>query len=107
MASRNTPAPRRGATQGGDRSADPPRRDRARGLRAAVLGGAVMVLAPLFGFLGGSMTGTSGAPDGLDPLVAWLIGGMVVGGLGGIAAILGLLRWARASAPARPRADGP
>ena len=43
-----------------------------------------MVLAPLFGFLGGSMSGVGGTVGGPDPLAVWLLGGMVIGGIGGI-----------------------
>lgn len=79
----------------------------SRGIRAVVLGGVVMVLAPLFGFLGGSMAGGTGAPGTPDPLAVWLLGGMVVGGAGGIVAILGLLRWMRSTAQARTGTDRP
>ena len=98
MASQQTPESSSGveAAASGHRSRDAAATNRARGIRAAVLGGVVMVLAPLFGFLGGSMPGVAGTSGGPDPLAVWLLGGMVVGGLGGILAILGLLRWTRA-----------
>ncbi len=66
------------------------------GLRMLVLGALVMVLAPLAGFLAGSIVGDSQAHR-IDPLAVWLFGGLVVGGAGGIVAFLGGLRWLRAN----------
>lgn len=104
MAPQQTPESSSGveAAASEHRSRDAAVTERARGIRTTVLGGVVMVLAPLFGFLGGSMTGAGGAQDSLDPLVAWLFGGLVVGGVGGVVAILGLLRWTRSTVQDRP-----
>ncbi|GEO93371.1 MULTISPECIES: hypothetical protein [Kocuria] len=77
--------------------------DRSRGIKMAILGGSAMVLAPLFGFLGGTMTGVGSNTGGPDPLAVWLLGGMIVGGIGGIITILGLLRWTRSSTRLRAR----
>ena len=55
------------------------------------------LLAPLAGFLGGTMVGSSGTVSDLDPLFLWLFVGMVVGGIGGVVAIMGALRWNRAN----------
>ena len=54
-----------------------------------LLGVVVAILAPLFGFLIGS---ASGMPDGdplLSPLYWGLFAGVVVGGLGVVAAVIG------------------
>lgn len=62
-----------------------------------VIGALVALLAPLAGFLGGTMVGSSGSGDDLDPLFLWLFVGMVIGGIGGVVAIIGALRWNRAN----------
>ncbi len=67
------------------------------GRRLMIAGAIVLFLAPLAGFLGGTMVGSPGAIGGLDPLFLWLFVGMVVGGIGGAVALLGALRWMRAS----------
>lgn len=74
-------------------SAGSTQRDIDRATRMMILGAAVAVLAPLFGFLGGTMVGSSSTTEEVDPLVLWLIGGLVVGGIGGLVAIIGVLRW--------------
>lgn len=66
------------------------------GLRMLVLGALVMVLAPLAGFLGGSIVGES-QEHRIDPLAVWLFAGIVIGGVGGIIAFVGGLRWLRAN----------
>jgi len=71
--------------------------DRTRGVRSIVIGVLVALLAPLGGFLGGTMVGSSGSGDDLDPLFLWLFVGMVIGGIGGVVAIMGALRWNRAN----------
>lgn len=105
MASQQTPESSSGvdAAASGHQPRDAATPDRTRGIKATVLGGVVMVLAPLFGFLGGSMSGVGGTVGGPDPLAVWLLGGMVIGGIGGIIAILGLLRWTRSSTRTRTR----
>lgn len=55
------------------------------------------LLAPLTGFLGGTIVGTSGGAGEFDALFLWLFIGMVIGGMGGLVAILGALRWHRAN----------
>jgi hypothetical protein len=62
------------------------------GLWQVMLGAALAVLAPLFGFLGGTAGGTEGPDDKVDTLLAWMIGGLFLGGLGTLVAILGGLR---------------
>lgn len=68
-----------------------------RGLWQVALGAVLAVLAPLAGFLGGSMQGSSGTAVDVDPLLAWLIGGLAVGGIGVVIACLGGLRWHRSN----------
>ena len=75
---------------------DPPETD-MRGMWQVALGAALAVLAPLAGFLGGTMAGPSDTVVDVDPLLAWLIGGLAVGGVGVFVAILGGLRWHRAN----------
>ncbi|HET6667314.1 MAG TPA: hypothetical protein VFG98_08555 [Intrasporangium sp.] len=54
-----------------------------------VVGGTVLAaLAPLFGFLVGSMVG-EGDGEGLDPIQAWLLVGFLVGGVGVAMALMG------------------
>ena len=71
--------------------------DPSAGVRSIILGSLLAVLAPLGGFLGGSMAGTSGPLDDVDPLVLWLVVGMVVGGVGVAIAVRGGLVWVRAN----------
>ncbi len=65
---------------------------KGNGIHQMVIGAMLAGLAPLAGFLGGSMSG-SGAGDGIGPLYSWLFGGLVVGGIGIGIAFLGGLRW--------------
>ena len=78
----------------------PPTGDSTRGVRLIVVGAVVALLAPLAGFLGGTMVGSSTVGD-FDPLFVWLFVGMVVGGIGGVVAIIGALRWNRANQGSR------
>lgn len=55
------------------------------------------LFAPLTGFLGGTIVGSSGGAGELDPRFLWLFIGMVIGGMGGVVAILGALRWNQAN----------
>lgn len=83
---------------------EPVRRDRDRAVRAMVVGAIIAVLAPLLGFLGGTMVGSSADTGDIDPLVLWLFAGLVVGGVGALIGILGALRWQRAARRAGPMA---
>ncbi|MBC7596187.1 MAG: hypothetical protein H7288_20050 [Kineosporiaceae bacterium] len=67
------------------------------GAAAIIFGGAVALFAPLTGFLGGTIVGSTDRAGELDPLFLWLFVGMIVGGIGGVIAILGALRWNRAN----------
>jgi len=69
--------------------------ERGRGVRSVILGSLLAGLAPLFGFLGGTMAGTAGSLDELDPLVVWLVAGMAIGAIGVVIAIRGGLLWVR------------
>lgn len=66
------------------------------GFWMTVLGSVLAVLAPLAGFLGGSMTGAATAERSAT-LGVWLTVGLVVGGLGVLMAFLGGMRWWRAA----------
>lgn len=68
-----------------------------QGIASIIIGGALAVFAPLTGFLGGTMVGSSGGVGELDPLFLWLFVGMIIGGIGGVVAIMGALRWNRAN----------
>jgi hypothetical protein len=57
-----------------------------------VVGCVVAALAPLFGFLGGSMIGSGTGTGELDPIYLLLFAGIVIGGLGVGLAILGVRR---------------
>jgi hypothetical protein len=61
------------------------------GIHRIVIGTAIAVLAPLFGFLGGSVVGAEG-DDSVQPLFFWLVGGIIVGGVGALIAVLGGIR---------------
>ena len=64
----------------------------APGFWMTTLGVCVAALAPLFGFLVGVMSRSSGAEGAFSPLYGGLFAGVVLGGLGVLAAILGGLR---------------
>ncbi|TFC01006.1 hypothetical protein E3O42_11000 [Cryobacterium adonitolivorans] len=74
-----------------------PRQPSTRGIRSVVFGTLVAVFAPLAGFLGGTIVGSTGSMTELDPLFVWLFLGLIVGGAGAILAIVGALRWIRAN----------
>lgn len=61
-----------------------------------VLGAVIAVLAPLGGFLGGSMVGPARQVGDLDAMFVWLFVGLIVGGVGAVLVLLGMLRWNRA-----------
>ena len=55
-------------------------------------GGVVAALGPLFGFLIGSMMGSTTDTGDLSPIYLFLIAGIALGGLGVAAALLGARR---------------
>jgi hypothetical protein len=67
------------------------------GLWLVALGGALAVLAPLAGFLGGTIAGPGAEVFDVEALLAWLIVGLLVGGAGVAVAFLGGMRWYRAN----------
>jgi hypothetical protein len=67
----------------------------ARDLSLIIGGSIVAFLGPLFGFLGGSMVGSTRTGNELDPLFLSLFLGLVLGGLGAFVAFVGGLRWVR------------
>jgi len=64
----------------------------APGVWLVILGGGVMVLGPLFGFLTGTILGTEGETLGLSPIFLFLFLGFLVAGAGLGIAILGVRR---------------
>ena len=85
------------ATSGGSAGGPPAHHGSTRGIRLVVFGTLIAVFAPLAGFLGGTMVGSTGSVTELDPLFVWLFLGLMVGGVGAILAIVGGLRWVRAN----------
>ncbi|WP_127129927.1 hypothetical protein [Georgenia sp. SYP-B2076] len=65
------------------------------GVHRIIVGTVIAVLAPLFGFLVGSMTGATSQRDALQGLYLWLVGGIVLGGIGAMVAFVGALRLLR------------
>lgn len=80
------------------------------GFWTLVLGTSLAVLAPMFGFLAGTMTGSPDPSAAMTPLYWGLLLGFLLGGLGTIVAVLGLWRlWThhrRGDAARRDEADG-
>jgi hypothetical protein len=66
------------------------------GVRLMILGAIVAVLAPLGGFLAGSIVGSTREVASIDAQFAWMFAGLFVGGVGALVLCLGLLRWTRA-----------
>lgn len=62
------------------------------GLWRALLGLAVAVLAPLFGFLAGGMFGAGTVGESVDPMFLSLFAGIVIGGIGVLVALSGAAR---------------
>ncbi|HSK33966.1 MAG TPA: hypothetical protein VK903_10810 [Propionicimonas sp.] len=58
-------------------------------------GGVVAALGPLFGFLIGSMLGSTTDTGDLSPIYLFLFGGIALGGVGVAAALLGARRLIR------------
>lgn len=75
----------------------------APGVWSVVLGGGVMVLGPLFGFLIGTILGTGGETLGVSPIFLALFSGFLAAGAGLGVAILGIRRMLRDRPPGRPR----
>ncbi len=69
-----------------DRTAPTPRE--LPGIRWVVLGALLAVLAPLFGFLVGSMSGIPEGGDALDALFLPLVVGLSVGAIGALIAFM-------------------
>ncbi len=67
----------------------------APGVWLVLLGAAVMVLGPLFGFLIGTILGTDDQTLGLSPLYLYLFLGFLVAGVGLGVALLGVRRIVR------------
>lgn len=65
------------------------------GVRLLVVGAVVAVLAPLAGFLIGSIIGPSSDVEDVDAMFVSMFVGLIVGGLGAAVALLGLMRWNR------------
>jgi hypothetical protein len=62
------------------------------GVWLVILGGGVMVLGPLFGFLIGTVLGTEGETLGMSPIFLFLFLGFLVAGAGLGIAMLGVRR---------------
>lgn len=64
-----------------------------------IVGALLAVLAPLAGFLGGTVVAQPDAASTstVQPLYLWLFAGLVIGGIGALVAFLGGLRWVRAN----------
>lgn len=78
-----------------ERTSSPP--DRVRGVQMMVLGTVIAVLAPLGGFLGGSMVGPARQVGDLDAMFVWMFVGLLIGSVGAVLVLLGLVRWNRAA----------
>lgn len=76
------------------------------GFWALILGGSIMVLAPLFGFLIGTAKGPGDGNTVLSPIYLALFIGVIVGGCGGLVALLGGARLYRSLHPPGSAAGG-
>lgn len=74
---------------------------RTRAVQLMVIGAVVAVLAPLGGFLGGSMLGPGPSDDDLDAMFVSMFVGLFIGGLGAALVLLGLTRWFSAARDGR------
>lgn len=73
----------------------------APGFWTTILGVCIAALAPLLGFLGGSMLGRPEGDVMLDPMYWGLFGGVVIGGIGVLMAVIGGRRlWLHHRTPA-------
>jgi hypothetical protein len=73
------------------------RAHRDSGITMMVLGAVLAVLAPLGGFLAGSIVGPSRSMGDYDAMFAWMFAGLLVGGIGAVVVLLGLMRWSHAT----------
>ena len=79
----------------------------APGVWLVILGGGVMVLGPLFGFLVGTILGTDGETLAMSPIFLCLFLGFLVAGAGLGTAILGIRRILRSRITSQPeQGDG-
>jgi hypothetical protein len=65
------------------------------GVHRLVGGAIIAVLAPLFGFLGGSVSGADTTGEKIGTLYYWLVAGLVIGSIGAVIAFMGGLRLQR------------
>ncbi len=75
------------------------RAHRDSGIRMMVVGAVLAVLAPLGGFLAGSIVGPSRSMGDYDAMFIWMFAGLLVGGIGAVVVLLGMLRWSHATRP--------
>lgn len=88
-----------------DTSPHPPQSDHASpvngatqpGLWLVVFGCLMAFLAPLGGFLGGTMRGSTGGGQDINAMTMWLVAGLGVGGIGVFVTLIGGMRWMRAN----------
>ncbi len=74
---------------------NPDNTQRTKGARMMVGGITLAVLAPLFGFLAGSMLGPARQFGDYDAMFLSMFIGLVIGGVGALIGGLGLLKFAR------------
>lgn len=72
-----------------------PEQDNPPGFWLVVLGCGLAFLAPLAGFLGGTIWGVDVSGQDIGTLSFWLLGGLGVGGIGVLIAFAGGMRWMR------------
>lgn len=71
-----------------------------KGLMLVIGGGVLATMGPLFGFLIGTMMGSTTDTEDLDPISLFLFLGIMVGGVGVLIVIFGVQRLFRATRPA-------
>jgi hypothetical protein len=92
-----TERPRPATSSGVEELTPEARAHRDSGIRMMVLGAVLAVLAPLGGFLAGSIVGPSRSMGDFDAMFVWMFAGLLVGGVGAVVVLLGLLRWSHAT----------
>lgn len=75
------------------------------GLWTILLGAGLAVLGPAAGFLIGSILGVGDDQSVVNPVYVSLVIGLVLGGIGGLIALLGTLRFIRRRARRSPPQD--